>query len=191
MVVFGGSCGWLCFLDDLWTLESADPTQPGAVTWTRQPPYSRDAAPEARAGHAAIWQRSQSRMLVFGGQVLTGAALLDDVWALSTPGYTWTQLAPAGSLGGPGGRRDMSAAMLRGELHVFGGWRGALVLGDFWRLSGNSSWSEMVTSGPAARRSAATSSGPNGRQLALFGGAGFQGRGGIESESDDLWLFSR
>jgi hypothetical protein len=78
----------------------------------------------------------------------------------------------------------MSAAMLGGELHVFGGWKGALLLGDFWRLSGNSSWSgdgRERAGGAQVRRDEQRAQRPPACAVWRR----------TESESDDLWLFSR
>lgn len=198
LLIFGGSCGHLCFLDDVWLLTSAGPTQSAGVSWALRATSATSTSigsPEPRAGHSAVLQRpatADERLLVFGGQLLSGAALSDDLWALSTSTYEWTRLSAPGAAGAPGGRRDASVALLGGTVHVFGGWQGVRLLDDLWKYhEGNSSWAQLAAGSPrpSARKEGAVATSPDGSQLALFGGASF-GPGGLEQDLADSWTFS-
>jgi len=193
LLVFGGSCGTECVLEDIYQLAAAGPAEPMAVTWTQRLSSAASASrgtPEPRAGHGAVWQPGSNRMLVFGGQILAGAALLDDVWALSTS-TSWTLLSAAGAAGAPGGRRDSGIGLLGASMVVYGGWQGNKLLGDFWEFdSGARSWTALENA-PHALRGPAVASEPDGKAIAVFGGAGFLDTSGSETDSDTVMIYSK
>jgi len=192
MLVFGGSCGADCYLDDVWVLRSHEPAEPRAISWVEQTTSAAVAehgTPEPRAGHGAVWHHGLGQMLVFGGQLLEGGALVDDAWAL-TGSYAWRRLSAAGASGAPGGRRDAAIGLLSGRMLVFGGWRGYDLLSDLWELHvRNATWAQLATE-PSGRRGAAMASSPDGTAVALFGGAAFAPDSVYEEDRSDVWLFT-
>lgn len=90
MIVFGGMDGSLPSqpLDDLWILDL------NTNAWAQ---VTLTPRPSKRAHHVAVFNKEDSRMIVFGGVGVINALQLRDVWALglATPA-SWTQLSPAG-----------------------------------------------------------------------------------------------
>ena len=141
MVIFGGYNG--SFLNDVYEL-SANTTAPKwrRVRTTGEPPIARD-------GHSAVIAPDGHTMLVFGG--FDGKKQLDDVHALDTQTFTWTQLsaaAPTPENGGSDGDGDgesearpaprylHAAARCEDGFFVFGGYlAGGAFADDLWRLS--------------------------------------------------------
>ena len=88
MVVFGGFNG--TFLNDVHEL--ALPAD-GAPRWRRV--QTTGSAPCGRDGHSAVLAADGRTMLVFGG--FDGKRQLDDLHALDTTTFEWTELLPASS----------------------------------------------------------------------------------------------
>jgi hypothetical protein len=78
MIVFGGYDGTQYF-NDVWSLSLA----PGAEGWAPLAPTGM--APAKRKGHGAIYDDTDSRMIVISGTGEQAPPLLTDVWALSLP----------------------------------------------------------------------------------------------------------
>jgi N-acetylneuraminic acid mutarotase len=122
---------------------------------------------------------SPNGVLLFGGYA-TGGTALADTWIWN--GSTWTA-GPAG----PAARADSQAAVLSGQVVVFGGTTDTSVtslLGDTWAWSG-SAWSELATAGPSARFGNTLTA--VGSELVLFGGCT------TDSAANDLadtWLWN-
>lgn len=137
MVIFGGYNG--SFLNDVHELKLD-----GSPKWRRikahgEPPIARD-------GHSAVLAPDGHTMLVFGG--FDGKQQLDDVHALDTRTFTWTQLQPAPPAAdsttedsedeeaSPSPRYLHTAVACDAGLLVFGGYlAGGAFAEDLWRLS--------------------------------------------------------
>lgn len=110
---------------------------------------SPGTGPSARHGHTAIYDATNQRMIVFGGE--NGSGVQSDAWALSLGCSTpaWTLL----SSGGPA-RTEHSAIYdpSRQRMLVFGGEDASGNLtSDVWALSlsGTPTWTQLTTSGTA------------------------------------------
>ncbi len=205
LIVFGGY-GQSVYSDQVLVLTNAN-GQNGAPTWITLDPTG--IAPLGRAGHAALYDSANNRMIVFGGY--TGNTYLGDVWVLTnanglsgTP--AWIQLAPAG--GGPG-PRSLDTALYdtaNNRMIVFGGYTGsfyndAWVLANANGLGGTPTWMQLDPTGtaPAPRAVANGFFDPSTGQVVVFGGeddtavfsdvwtlAGANGLGGTPAWTDRL-----
>jgi hypothetical protein len=96
LIVYGGDSG-STFYGDLWVLSHAN-GQGGTPAWTQLSPTG--TLPVARTGQSAIYDATNNRMTIYGGQTGTGfTGLLNDMWLLTnangqggTP--AWSQLTP-------------------------------------------------------------------------------------------------
>jgi hypothetical protein len=92
MIVYGGALeggtGNPIYLGDVWALSLG----PGP-TWTRLD--LNGPRPPARAGHAAILDLTERRMLIYGGRDTLGVR--QDIWSFSLDSLTWHQWSPAGT----------------------------------------------------------------------------------------------
>ncbi len=142
MVVFGGVGTSVAPKSDVWGFSLS-----WTPAWTLVVPTG--TRPAGRFGHAAIFDASRNRMVIFGGH--DGLNALNDVWALSLSGTpAWTRLNPSGT---PPVPRESAAAIYdapRDRMVIFGG-RG---FNDAWSLSfsGGGTWTALAPSGtpPAA-----------------------------------------
>lgn len=95
MTLFGGAAGSTAF-NDVWTLSSSQ----GAPTWKQLAPTG--TAPVARSGHSAVYDSTNNRMIVYGGNN-SAKTTLNDLWILTnangkgaTPAWTkMTATAPS------------------------------------------------------------------------------------------------
>src|SRR5438105_3398641 len=115
LLVIGGYNGG--FFGDVWALPLAGP-----LVWTQLTP-SGPALP-ARAGHAAVYDPVNDRVVVFGGYdgVSAPASRRNDVWALSLSGVpTWSNITPAGAA--PSARSSVTGVYdsIRQRMVIFGG----------------------------------------------------------------------
>jgi hypothetical protein len=125
LIVFGGAGVNGTNLLDVWAYDFA------ANSWSNLTPAV--PGPVARRGSTMTYDAPHDRMLVFGGQ---GAALLNDVWALSLAGTpAWTSLTASGAP--PAARAFHAAAYdpVGDALLVFGGNTASGLQNDVWRLS--------------------------------------------------------
>ncbi len=129
MLMFGGCASGFgpCPLGDLWAFD------PATSTWTELTPA---AGPAARSNPALIHDgASGSTWLVDG---LTEAGYTADLWSLDlaaggdAPG--WVEVSPAGIVPEP--RASHDAAVLAGDVYLFGGFGNAGTLSDLWVLEG-------------------------------------------------------
>lgn len=128
-VLFGGDDGTL--RDDTWTWDG--------VHWTELSPATR---PPARTGHTMTWDSLRQRVLLFGGNVATGAGA--DTWSFD--GTTWTRIVTAHAptlevLGQPmvyDAGRDR-VVMITGT--------GASGFAKVWEFDGTD-WTQVPTVGP-------------------------------------------
>jgi hypothetical protein len=165
VIVFGGYDG-AEYKNDVWALDLDGPP-----TWSRLEPA---AGPSPRGWHAAVFDATRGRMVVYGGA--DGGSTFGDVWALSLDDSpTWTQLAPAGT--GPGPRFSSPAVYdaPRDRIVFYGGIDGSnTTRTDVWALSlaGPPAWSEILPAGtpPSLRNGASAIFDPIRQRLVLFAG---------------------
>ena len=166
-------------------------------TWSRVHPDG--AAPAAREGHAAVYDSTGDRMVVFGGRSDTGVR--NDVWVLSkATGFNypaWSALSPSGTP--PAARMNASAVYdpASNRMIVFGGDDGApspTALGDVWVLTnangtgGSPAWIALTPAGtpPAARSGhGAAYDAPHDRMMVFGGDTNPAACGG---ESNEVWV---
>jgi plastocyanin len=157
MIVFGGRSGMGAAdaLADTWGLNLAVAPQ----TWTRHQPAAGELTPDARYGHAAVFDPGARRIILFGGTA-AGATGLTDAFALGLQsgfaGASWTPLSTTGTR--PEGRYDHAYAYVpsRGWMIVHGGTtNGQVELADTWALDLSSdppAWTRLPDSPFGARR---------------------------------------
>ncbi|MCI0340588.1 MAG: hypothetical protein L0216_05480 [Planctomycetales bacterium] len=144
--------------------------------------------PSARFGHAAAYDVSNDRMIVFGGT--NGTTRNNQVWELKFSGIppasvtaTWTQLTPFGT---PPSAREGSSALYDGpsqRMIVACGFDGTNANSEFWALSlpatGTPTWGQLapvgatiapIATGPGVRFEAAVAGWTTERRAFLFGG---------------------
>jgi hypothetical protein len=174
MIIFAGYSGG--YLNDVWSLNTS-----GSGAWVQLSPTG--AAPTTRYGHSAVYDATNSRMVIFGGN---GAACTNDVWVLSNANRVngvpaWTQFSPSGFQ--PPARLYHQAVYdpNSNRMIVFGGQEcgfNAPVLDDVWVLSnanglgGSPTWTELSPTGgpppPTELLSAVYDSASN--RMTLYGG---------------------
>jgi hypothetical protein len=97
------------------------------MTWSNATPAFN---PTGRYEHNAIWDPTNDRMIVFGGQ---GNQLPDEIWALGfTPNPSWSLVSQSGPHA-----RSYSVAVrdvARDRMVMSGGTSGALYYNDTWEL---------------------------------------------------------
>ncbi|MCC6622508.1 MAG: hypothetical protein IT385_14685 [Deltaproteobacteria bacterium] len=151
MVVFGGYDG-KASLGDAWALSLDAASTP---TWADLTP-----TPGARAGHSAIHDRANDRVIVFGGASYASSTTTyrHDVWELplDAAADAWRELQPTGE--GPLARKGHAAIYDAGndEMLVFGGDTPSGIVNDLWAmsLSGAPAWRSVSTIGtPPSLRS--------------------------------------
>jgi hypothetical protein len=123
LIVFGGvSAGGL--LDDVWTVTAGQ-------AWSRFEPAG--TPPPGMAGHAAAYDPSRDRMLVFGGH--DGAVYVNRTRALSLgDSPEWTQLAPTGTLPSRRDEHTLTYDPTHDRILVFEGRDADSAFCDLWAL---------------------------------------------------------
>ncbi|MGH7740617.1 MAG: Kelch repeat-containing protein [Candidatus Eiseniibacteriota bacterium] len=179
MVIFGGADG-TNDVNDVWALSLA-----GTPAWLQITPAG--TPPSARYSHSAIYDPTNDRMVVFGGNGSTG--VLNDLWTLSLGSSpTWTQAAPAGT---PPSARSGHTAIYDpsgNRMIVFAGATGnTAIFNDTWSLSLGASpaWSRPGAPEPPGAREVHTAIfDPVRGRMIVFGGY-CQG-----APANDLWALS-
>lgn len=198
MIVFGGNPNaCIAFSNDVWVLQNANGLG-GSPTWTQL--FPAGAPPPARAGHTAVYDAANNRMIVFGGQIATG----NDVWVLEnangvgTP--TWTQLSPTG--GPPAIRFSHSAVYdsANNRMMVFGGCCTSGRLNDVWVLAnanglgGTPNWVELSPTGvlPSLRDTHTAVYSPATNRMVVFAGRSCSGgcTGPEFFALNDVWVLA-
>jgi len=172
MIVFGGEDGTSSpFQQDVYILNLG--TIPPA--WSK--PAVSGTAPSPRLGHTAVYDAANQRMVVFGGNDLTGEK--SDTFFLSlplNPPFVWSN-GPSG----PIKRTEHSAVYdgMRQQMIIFGGLDhatlpdGSILNEDTWflNLAGTPSWNQPFLSGaPFFRQGHTTVYDSSNQRLVLFGG---------------------
>ncbi len=169
-VAFGGYNGNdTTALADTWTYDGAN--------WTQRTP---SAAPEARWGHAMVFDQRRARTVLFGG-FRPNVGSVADTWEFD--GTNWAQLVTSNA---PAGRsyHAMTYDAVRNRTVVFGGLGNAnATLGDTWTFNGVD-WTQVATTlAPSARRGAGFAFDSTRGVSMLFGG------GNGTATTADTWTF--
>ncbi len=216
MIVFGGSVGVgstgsPLLVNEVWVLENADAAEEdNPPKWTKLSPAD---GPSGRAAHTAVYDPSNNRMIVFGGNVgvgSTGSALLtNEVWVLENANRTeegnppkWTKLTPAD---GPSGRAAHTAVYdtNTNRMIVFGGnarvgtddsttltrevW--VLVNANGTEENNPPKWTRLSPSGdPGARDLHTAIYDPNSNRMTVFGGNRESGPTDSSTLRNDVWI---
>ncbi|MPZ13539.1 MAG: hypothetical protein GEU73_03805 [Chloroflexi bacterium] len=186
MLLFGGSSGGSQFLGDLWTYRAS------TDLWVPLSPTGM--SPAARGNHAAVWDSTGKRLIVFGGRNSEG--YVNDVWSYDTSRNRWTQLSPradGASLesSSPASREEHTAVWdpRREQMLVFGGARDSRTLDDLWSFRPHSgTWTRLQPEGPTPpdRFRHAAVWDPAGDRMLVFGGYG----DGVPGRYlNDLWAY--
>lgn len=158
MIVFGGNLSvGNCFVEtnDLWVLTNANGAG-GTPTWSQITPAG--ALPSVRDGHSAVYDRTNNRMIVFGGRLECSNAN-NEVWVLAnangiggTP--AWTQLLPAGAAPAARGFHSAVYDPDSNSMIIFGGQTdNSPVANDIWILAnanglgGTPTWTQLTPIG--------------------------------------------
>jgi uncharacterized protein (TIGR03437 family) len=196
MLIFGGT-GSTGNLSDLWSLQKS---QSNALQWTQLTPSG--LLPTARHGHSAVYDSTNSRMMVFGGATGGASTCANDVWVLSnanggngTP--AWSQLSPTGTAPAPRSLHSAVYDPTTNSMIVFGGsnclTNGSQLYNDVWILSnangmgGTPAWTQLSLTGsaPASRDAPTAVYDSAGNHMIVFGGLGV-----VPSYFNDVWILS-
>jgi hypothetical protein len=169
-VAFGGYDGNnTTALGDTWAYDGTN--------WAQRTP---SAAPEARWGHAMVFDQRRARTVLFGG-FRPSVGSVADTWEFD--GTNWTQIVTANA---PAGRsyHAMTYDAVRNRTIVFGGLGNAsATLGDTWTFDGGD-WTQVATTlAPSARRGAGFAFDSARGVSVLFGG------GNGTATTADTWTF--
>lgn len=169
--LFGGFCSESkTRLKDLWKFENG--------AWKE---ISSNQAPQARSGHALVYDSSNDRLILFGGKNNDGE-LLSDLW--SWEGTDWQLLSEQG----PPARQSHRIVTTKSGIILFGGSNGdGKSLSDTWIFSENS-WVENNTgTKPPGRRQHTLTFDEKRKKVVLFGG--FDRVEGEKIVFGDTWEF--
>ena len=178
MLVFGGhasppSADGVAVTNDLWAW------RPAEQRLVELAPAGQ--LPGRRHGHAAAWDPTGRRLLIFGGWDIMSEFRFNDLWSYDPAANAWTQLDGNDPNSGdrkPSPRERMRAVWdtQRGRMVLFGGCCGpAVVLNDFWAYDpARGTWQRLVSDGarPTARELYAAAWDPEQAELILYGGWG-------------------
>lgn len=161
IVLFGGEGegDGPVFLDDTWTFTAEE-------GWHR---LDVSNAPASRAGASLFEDPVTGHLILFGGECPFGPC--DDVWEFD--GLDWRLHDACADGAAPIGRSGAQVAFdpVRGQVILFGGRRGGLMLDDTWVYDG--SWREIVSPfRPSPRAGGALFFDPSLRLVVLHGGEG-------------------
>jgi hypothetical protein len=157
MIVFGGVNK--CYVCEGTNAVVLNAPATGSGVWSTLIANGAPGSPPARDLHSAVYDSVNNRMIIFGGEVYSTGATLNDVWVLSNANgqggpASWTQLNPSGSL--PTARLFHSAVYdaANNIMTVFGGQTSNFQpLTDVWVLShanglgGTPAWTQLSPGG--------------------------------------------
>jgi cysteine-rich repeat protein len=132
-------------------------------TWT-QVTISSD--PPARTRPAAAFDTRRSELVMFGGQLISGGAVVDDMWILA--GESWRQFT--GSRPPPRTGSAMAYDAQRGVIVLYGGESGAM-LGDTWEWNGTAWTQRTGVNSPPGRRNHTMAYDVVRKRIVMFGGS--------------------
>jgi hypothetical protein len=181
MVIFGGTASGD---NNPWILEHANGLG-GTPAWLKITPAA--PAPSVRIGHSAVYDAGSNRMIVFGGQLLSGGSFTTEVWLLQhanglggTP--VWIPLIPAGTPPAPRSDHTSVYDPADNRMVMFGGWRflgGDIYFNDAWvlehanGLGGSPAWKALapVTTRPEKRELHSAVYNASSKRMVVFGGS--------------------
>lgn len=174
VIVVGGVTAGGVIVNEVWALDLAD-----GGAWTPLAPAGPQ--PSARMGHAAVYDPSGDRLVVYGG--VSETEYLDDAWALSLGvSPAWTPLAPSGEA--PPRQAFHAAAYdaRRDRLVSFGGHaETGVATCETWMLSLGASPAWTCARSPGAVLDASFTADPARDRAILVGGS-------VRSEATDaVW----
>lgn len=161
------------------------------MTWINA---TKAPSPPILAGDAMIFDKSQNRFILFGGQ--PKYITINQLWSLDPATLTWSQLNPPYPL--PPGRADSMFVWLsptpvdptQDSAFLFGGWYNNSAgvvgrLGDSWYyFPTNNTWQQISTHGtPSGRSDAAVAYDSVDNLVLMYGG--YNGT----SYLNDLWAY--
>lgn len=169
---YGGNATGYPYETGMWAFDGSDWA---VITPTLHPPV--------RYGMAMVYDRTQDRLLLFGGSDRDDQPL-DETWVYSATAGTWTQRLPVTA---PLSRTNAAMAVdpASGKIYLFGGNNGETYFNDLW-VYANEAWQAVVISGtvPPPRTLAAIDINPADGSLLLFGGRSVTG-----TALADTWQF--
>jgi Galactose oxidase, central domain len=142
------------------------------LLWTQR----QDTGPTVRVGATAVFDTTQSCVVLFGGAT-PGGGEFADTWQWD--GDAWTQVADTGP--SARSRQAMVYDTARSRVVLFGGAAGAAVFGDTWEWDG-AAWTQVADTGPDPRSGHTMAFHPAAGRTVLFGGS----NAGLLS---DTWLW--
>lgn len=204
MIIFGGP-GSELDLNDVWSLSNANGLT-GTPTWTQLQPA--EPPPAGRVGASAVYNATDSTMIIFGGGTGQSSPCQNDTWTLVnangvdlTP--SWFQLTTAG---GPPSLRIYHTAVYdptSNRMIIFGGnncfTEGAVFYNDVWVLSNANgleettpTWTQLATAGtpPATRENHTAVYDANSNRMIIFGGNASATGAEPTSPANDVWVLS-
>ena len=200
MTVFGG-IDWGA---ETTTTNAALLYTPGtpAGTWTTLIANGAAGAPSARAGHSAVYDSSNNRMIVFGGLCSLSQScttLFNDVWVLSNANGqggapAWTQLSPSGTPPDPRWSQTAVYDAKHNRMIVYGGTSASTVYTDVFVLShanglgGTPVWKQLAPGGtpPLGAWLASAVYDPGSNTMTVFGGENSSGT----ADTNGVWTLS-
>ena len=160
LVVFSGQGGPGEFFSDVWAFD------PAAGEWVEL--AGDRAGPENRYGSCAGYDPAGDRFLISHG--FTDGGRFDDTWAFDLGAGSWTEVSPAGARPLRRCLHTCAYDPVDGSLFLFGGQSNDRARHDDAWILDTGGWTEVATTGPAARKF--TSAVPLGGEVLLFGGDG-------------------
>ncbi|MCC6574741.1 MAG: choice-of-anchor D domain-containing protein [Planctomycetes bacterium] len=181
MIMYGGWLGTAnsTITNQVWQLSLAA----GTGTWTNITPAPAGGQPGGRANHAAVFDATGNRMVIFGGQ--TSAAFVNTVYALSLGGSpAWSLQATSGTA--PSIRMGMSYSFHPStrRLVIMGGYNGSTTFSDMFYLNlATNAWSSQGGAIPPKRYYNSMVYDAANDRMVMYGGFD-------TAALSDLWSFS-
>ena len=201
MIVFGGTDLGTTNYNDVWVNVNVmnDGCNPTCnMDWIFDTPAG--TPPAARSGHSAVYDSTNSRMIVFGGATGFPTPCVNDVWVLQNANGkggnpNWVQLNPGNT---PPSAREGQAASYdptKNTMTIFGGTDcNGQYLDDAWVLSnanglgGTPKWKQLAPTGilPAGRAYMSAAFNSTTNTLTVYGGTDNPSNNFLA----DVWLLS-
>jgi len=201
MIVFAGAAsvpGGRSNLSDIWVLSGDNGLS--AAQWTQLTPAG--GGPAARDNHVSVYDRTNNRMIIFGGCAGGCLPTLNDAWVLTNANGaggapSWVQLSTGGPVPSP--RQGFSAAYdpASNRMIIFGGQDGGgqvagEIFGDVWvldnanGLGGSPAWTQLSPAGgpPPAQYVPSYAYDAVNSRFIVFGGLGVAGT------SNAVWVLT-
>ncbi|KAL7753704.1 hypothetical protein RI367_000635 [Sorochytrium milnesiophthora] len=167
VLLYGGQDSYQTLLADVRVLDY------DFFQWRRLPSPANTTQPQSRRNHAAMYDASLGRLLIYGG-LSSNSSTLSDMWSLDIKSGLWTPVAPAGGTFPPP-RIGFSFTSTSDALYIQGGiLSDDSLVNEMWKYSLTSNaWtqlSNMKGDLPLGKRYTSLVT-INSTTLALFGGS--------------------